>query len=157
MLARWMGHKMHRVVVWGNTRHAEMEKVCEGGKGESSWYVMSNHAYELELKSMWAGVLEELLFVCICHSWKWKVEPKQMWRDVWDGIGIWYVDTSNFAEGVQDLYIRVDAIDLAEYQKSRGCLAKKGMLSILVVPNAHCFDTLVHFLWMLVFKEEEKM
>lgn len=36
------------------------------------------------------------------------------------------VDTSNFAEGVQDLYIRVDAIDLAEYQKSRGCLAKRG-------------------------------
>lgn len=67
------------------------------------------------------------------------------------------VDTSNFSEGVQDLYIRVDAIDLAEYQKSRGCLAKKGMLSILVVPNARCFDTLLHFLWMLVFKEEEKM
>ncbi|XP_021809321.1 G-type lectin S-receptor-like serine/threonine-protein kinase RKS1 [Prunus avium] len=56
------------------------------------------------------------------------------------GCMTWYgklVDTKKFADGDQDLYLRVDALELAEYtKKSKGFLAKKGMQPILVASIA---------------------
>ncbi|KAL6333700.1 hypothetical protein AAG906_028886 [Vitis piasezkii] len=60
------------------------------------------------------------------------------------------VDTRVFPEGGQDLYVRVDAITLAENQKqSKGFLAKKGMMAVLVVGAAVIMVLLVSSFWFL--------
>ncbi|XP_010646911.2 G-type lectin S-receptor-like serine/threonine-protein kinase RKS1 [Vitis vinifera] len=60
------------------------------------------------------------------------------------------VDTRVFPEGGQDLYVRVDAITLAENQKqSKGFLAKKGMMAVLVVGATVIMVLLVSTFWFL--------
>ncbi|KAJ9690200.1 hypothetical protein PVL29_012719 [Vitis rotundifolia] len=60
------------------------------------------------------------------------------------------VDTRVFPEGGQDLYVRVDAITLAENQKqSKGFLAKKGMMAVLVVGAAVIMVLFVSSFWFL--------
>ncbi|XP_059660717.1 G-type lectin S-receptor-like serine/threonine-protein kinase At1g11410 isoform X2 [Cornus florida] len=46
------------------------------------------------------------------------------------------VDTREYSSGGQDLYIRVDAVELAQYSKSNGNHGKKVMVAILVVSVA---------------------
>ncbi|KAJ9690182.1 hypothetical protein PVL29_012706 [Vitis rotundifolia] len=60
------------------------------------------------------------------------------------------VDTRVFPEGGQDLHVRVDAITLAENQKqSKGFLAKKGMMAVLVVGATVIMVLLVSTFWFL--------
>uniref|UniRef100_F6H801 non-specific serine/threonine protein kinase n=1 Tax=Vitis vinifera TaxID=29760 RepID=F6H801_VITVI len=60
------------------------------------------------------------------------------------------VDTRVFPEGGQDLYVRVDAITLAENQKqSKGFLAKKGMMAVLVVGATVIMVLLISTYWFL--------
>ncbi|KAJ9690211.1 hypothetical protein PVL29_012725 [Vitis rotundifolia] len=60
------------------------------------------------------------------------------------------VDIRLFPEGGQDLYVRVDAITLAENQKqSKGFLAKKGMIAVLVVGATVIMVLLVSTFWFL--------
>ncbi|KAJ4828225.1 hypothetical protein Tsubulata_413111 [Turnera subulata] len=56
------------------------------------------------------------------------------------GCTAWYGDLNDtrvFTFGGQDLYVRVDAAELAKYNKSsKGFLAKKGMVAVLVIAVA---------------------
>ncbi|KAI5331016.1 hypothetical protein L3X38_021142 [Prunus dulcis] len=75
------------------------------------------------------------------------------------GCTAWYgnlVDTRDSADGGQDLYIRVDAVELDEYtKKSKGFLAKKGMVPILVVSIAMVFFFICFGCWFAKRKRKE--
>ncbi|XP_040375570.1 uncharacterized protein LOC112166064 [Rosa chinensis] len=89
----------------------------------------------MDMNLSWKECEQECLRNCSCSAYAIHGTKENV-----KGCMRWYgnlVDTTNFAEGGQDLYVRVDAIDLAEYtKKSRDFLSKKGMLLILVVSIA---------------------
>ncbi|KAJ6999629.1 hypothetical protein NC653_010381 [Populus alba x Populus x berolinensis] len=58
-------------------------------------------------------------------------------------------------ENVKDLYVRVDALELAQYdKKSRGFLAKKGMLAGLVLSIAAAVFFVIMFLFWLIKRKK---
>ncbi|GLT83122.1 hypothetical protein SLE2022_014310 [Rubroshorea leprosula] len=64
------------------------------------------------------------------------------------GVGclMWHgnlVDTRTYPDDGQDLYVRVDAVELAQYAKRKGPLDKNGILAILIVSVAAILFTFV--------------
>uniref|UniRef100_A0A7N2MLV5 Receptor-like serine/threonine-protein kinase n=1 Tax=Quercus lobata TaxID=97700 RepID=A0A7N2MLV5_QUELO len=77
------------------------------------------------------------------------------------GIGCltWHgdlVDTRTSPEGGQDLYIRVDAVVLAQYAKKNGLTQKKRMLAILGVSVAIMFLLIVSVVYCFVMKKKKE-
>nr|TKR75111.1 G-type lectin S-receptor-like serine/threonine-protein kinase RKS1 [Populus alba] len=111
-----------------------------------------------ELTIMW-GVRNRSIFSRLVAD-----EPGSVQRFTWhEQIAKWDVfclhgamlDTRVFAEGGQDLYVRVDAFELAQYdKKSRGFLSKKGMLAGLVLPIADgVFFVIMFSFWLIKRKK----
>lgn len=112
-------------------------KSCKNGEGfiklvkvkvpDTSWA-------RVDMNLSWKACEQQCLRDCSCLAYTISSNAPII------GCMTWYgklVDTKNFADGDQDLYLRVDALELAEYtKKSKGFLAKKGMLPILVVSIA---------------------
>ncbi|VVA30770.1 Hypothetical predicted protein [Prunus dulcis] len=110
---------------------------CKNGEGfiklvkvkvpDTSWARM-------DMNLSWKACEQQCLRDCSCLAYTISSNAPII------GCMTWYgklVDTRNFADGDQDVYLRVDALELAEYtKKSNGFLAKKGMLPILVVSIA---------------------
>ncbi|CAL2280830.1 unnamed protein product [Prunus armeniaca] len=79
----------------------------------------------------WKACPHECLRNCSCKAYA-KADER------WGGFGCvtWHgdlMDTRTFPKAGQDLYVRVDAIVLAQYAKSNGSLSKKGKLAISLV------------------------
>ncbi|KAL6271615.1 hypothetical protein ACE6H2_028526 [Prunus campanulata] len=79
----------------------------------------------------WKACPQECLRNCSCKAYA-KADER------WGGFGCvtWHgdlMDTRTFSNAGQDLYVRVDAIVLAQYAKSNGSLSKKGKLAISMV------------------------
>ncbi|PQQ02486.1 G-type lectin S-receptor-like serine/threonine-protein kinase [Prunus yedoensis var. nudiflora] len=79
----------------------------------------------------WKACRQECLRICSCKAYA-KADER------WGGFGCvtWHgdlMDTRTFSNAGQDLYVRVDAIVLAQYAKSNGSLSKKGKLAISLV------------------------
>ncbi|CAL9023720.1 unnamed protein product [Prunus brigantina] len=79
----------------------------------------------------WKACPHECLRNCSCKAYA-KADER------WGGFGCvtWHgdlMDTRTFSNAGQDLYVRVDAIVLAQYAKSNGSLSKKGKLAISLV------------------------
>ncbi|XP_073264944.1 G-type lectin S-receptor-like serine/threonine-protein kinase RKS1 [Populus alba] len=76
------------------------------------------------------------------------------------GVGClrWYgdlLDTRTFSDVGQEIYIRVDRAELAQYdKKSRGFLAKKGMLAGLVLSIAAAVFFVIMFLFWLIKRKK---
>ncbi|XP_050252311.1 G-type lectin S-receptor-like serine/threonine-protein kinase RKS1 [Quercus robur] len=66
------------------------------------------------------------------------------------------VDTRTFPDGGQDLYIRVDAVVLAQYDKKNGLTQKKRMLAILGVSVAAMFLLIVSIVYCFVMKKKKE-
>nr|POF23841.1 g-type lectin s-receptor-like serine/threonine-protein kinase rks1 [Quercus suber] len=66
------------------------------------------------------------------------------------------VDTRTFPDGGQDLYIRVDAVVLAQYAKKNGHTQKKRMLAILGVSVAIMFLLIVSIVYCFVMKKKKE-
>ncbi|KAG6778622.1 hypothetical protein POTOM_014960 [Populus tomentosa] len=96
--------------------------------------------------------MEQCLRNCSCTAYASSVVTSK------SGCFSWYgnlLDTRVFAEGGQDLYVRVDAFELAQYdKKSRGFLSKKGMLAGLVLPIADgVFFVIMFSFWLIKRKK----
>ncbi|RVW86347.1 Receptor-like serine/threonine-protein kinase SD1-8 [Vitis vinifera] len=105
----------------------ERGRVCEGGcEAPDTSVARVNMNISME------ACREECLKECSCSGYAAaNVSGSGSGCLSWHGD---LVDTRVFPEGGQDLYVRVDAITLAENQKqSKGFLAKKGMMAVLVV------------------------
>ncbi|XVF40630.1 hypothetical protein PTKIN_Ptkin01aG0129400 [Pterospermum kingtungense] len=63
------------------------------------------------------------------------------------------VDARTYTDAGQDLYIRVDADELARYTK-KGVLQKKGVLAVLIVSAAVVFLIIIAFLYWLVRRQK---
>ncbi|XP_011015680.1 PREDICTED: G-type lectin S-receptor-like serine/threonine-protein kinase RKS1, partial [Populus euphratica] len=99
--------------------------------------------------------MEQCLRNCSCTAYASSVVTSK------SGCFSWYgnlLDTRVFAEGGQDLYVRVDAFELAQYdKKSRGFLAKKGMLAGLVLSIAAAvFFVIMFSFWLIKWKKMAK-
>ncbi|XVF59024.1 hypothetical protein PTKIN_Ptkin07bG0240800 [Pterospermum kingtungense] len=67
------------------------------------------------------------------------------------------VDATTYADAGQDLYIRVDADELARYTNTKkGLLEKKGVLAVVIVFAALIFLMAVTFLYWLVRRQRGK-
>ncbi|KAF3963088.1 hypothetical protein CMV_012489 [Castanea mollissima] len=66
------------------------------------------------------------------------------------------VDTRTYPDGGQDLYIRVDAVVLAQYAKKNGLTQKKRMLAILGVSVAVMFLLIVSVVYCFVMKKNKE-
>ncbi|KAJ1375306.1 putative serine/threonine-protein kinase [Sesbania bispinosa] len=77
------------------------------------------------------GCKEKCLRDCSCAAYTSANESSQSGCVTWHGD---MEDTRTYAQVGQDLYVRVDAVELAKYMKKPyGSLGKKGMVAILVV------------------------
>ncbi|KAL9392647.1 hypothetical protein Peur_016567 [Populus x canadensis] len=99
--------------------------------------------------------MEQCLRNCSCTAYASSVVTSK------SGCFSWYgnlLDTRVFAEGGQDLYVRVDAFELAQYdKKSRGFLSKKGMLAGLVLSiAAGVFFVIMFSFWLIKRKKTAK-
>eukprot|EP00258_Populus_trichocarpa_P039283 XP_024455302.1 G-type lectin S-receptor-like serine/threonine-protein kinase At1g11410 [Populus trichocarpa] len=99
--------------------------------------------------------MEQCLRNCSCTAYASSVVTSK------SGCFSWYgnlLDTRVFAEGGQDLYVRVDAFELAQYdKKSRGFLSKKGMLAGLVLSiAAGVFFVIMFSFWLKKRKKTGK-
>ncbi|CAL9023721.1 unnamed protein product [Prunus brigantina] len=79
----------------------------------------------------WKACSQECLRNCYCKAYA-KADERR------GGFGCvtWHadlIDTRTFSNAGQDLYVRVDAVVLAQYAKSNGSLSKKGKLAISLV------------------------
>ncbi|KAG6735294.1 hypothetical protein POTOM_062156 [Populus tomentosa] len=105
--------------------------------------------------------MEQCLRNCSCTAYASSVVTSK------SGCFSWYgnlLDTRVFAEGGQDLYVRVDALELANVdfflspaqydKKSRGFLAKKGMLAGLVLSIAAAVFFVIMFLFWLIKRKK---
>ncbi|GMP75090.1 hypothetical protein CsSME_00032303 [Camellia sinensis var. sinensis] len=67
------------------------------------------------------------------------------------------MDTREFSSAGQDLYIRVDAVELAQYLKSQQSHAKKGMVVAIVVSSiAALFFVICLLSWLVMRKRKAK-
>ncbi|XP_050252300.1 G-type lectin S-receptor-like serine/threonine-protein kinase At1g11410 isoform X3 [Quercus robur] len=66
------------------------------------------------------------------------------------------VDARTYPDGGQDLYIRVDAVVLAQYAKKNGLTQKKRMLAILGVSVAVMFLLIVSIVYCFVMKKKKE-
>ncbi|KAF2303576.1 hypothetical protein GH714_019508 [Hevea brasiliensis] len=73
------------------------------------------------------------------------------------GCLTWYgdlLDTRVFTEGGQSIYVRVDALELAQYaNKRKDLLARKGILVIMILSVATAVSSLVLFSYCLVRRQ----
>ncbi|PQQ01759.1 uncharacterized protein Pyn_15605 [Prunus yedoensis var. nudiflora] len=101
----------------------------------------------------WKACEQQCLRNCSCSAYAINSNENMI------GCMAWYgnlVDTRDSADGGQDLYIRVDAVELAEYtKKSKGFIAKKGMVPILVVSIAVVFFFICFGCWFAKRKRKE--
>ncbi|CAL5344746.1 unnamed protein product [Camellia sinensis] len=67
------------------------------------------------------------------------------------------MDTREFSSGGQDLYVRVDAVELAQYLKSQQSHSKKGMVVAIVVSSvAALFFVICVLSWLVMRKRKGK-
>ncbi|GMP75099.1 hypothetical protein CsSME_00032309 [Camellia sinensis var. sinensis] len=67
------------------------------------------------------------------------------------------MDTREFSTGGQDLYIRVDAVELAQYLKSQHSRAKKGMVVAIVMSSVAALILVICLLsWLVMRKRKGK-
>ncbi|BFG43137.1 hypothetical protein CerSpe_294110 [Prunus speciosa] len=101
----------------------------------------------------WKACPQECLRNCSCKAYA-KADER------WGGFGCvtWHgdlMDTRTFSNAGQDLYVRVDAIVLAQYAKSNGSLSKKGKLAISLVSVLVFFLLVVPISYWLVRRKRK--
>ncbi|KAI6703915.1 hypothetical protein NL676_013051 [Syzygium grande] len=95
---------------------------------------------------------EECLRDCSCTAYASANESRQGF-----GYLIWHgdlVDTRTFVDSGQDLYVRVDAIELARYKKTRS-LSQKAKVAIILVSILTALLLAGSFLYLLVIKKRK--
>ncbi|XP_034696980.1 G-type lectin S-receptor-like serine/threonine-protein kinase At1g11410 isoform X1 [Vitis riparia] len=113
-------------------------KLCGSGEGfvkVRSVKIPDTSEARVDMSMGMEACREECLRNCNCSGYtSANVSGGESGCVSWDGV---LMDTRDYTEGGQDLFVRVDAAVLAENtERPKGILQKKWLLAILVIPGA---------------------
>ncbi|CAL5344742.1 unnamed protein product [Camellia sinensis] len=146
--------------------HQEWRKRCTGTQGGSSKVHRSEPVKPIlkkvqskETKSVETMPVKkrECLKNCSCQGYS---SAEISLGGIESGCVTWHgdlMDTRELSSAGQDLYIRVDAVELAQYLKSQQSHAKKGMVVAIVVSSiAALFFVICLLSWLVMRKRKAK-